>query len=62
MTLDHEQRRGRRARATEPPLLSSATTTGALNASHMKTDASLDPLREREDFKKLLADLENKEK
>jgi hypothetical protein len=37
-------------------------TTGALNASHTKTDASLDPLREREDFKKLLADLENKEK
>jgi hypothetical protein len=29
-------------------------------AAHMKQDKDLDPLREREDFKKLLAELEKK--
>ena len=40
-------------------LLHQAVRSGWRNASHMKTDASLDPIREREDFKKLLAGLEN---
>jgi eukaryotic-like serine/threonine-protein kinase len=44
------------ARAVE--LLRQAVAKGFKDATHMKKDIDLDPLREREDFKKLLADLE----
>jgi hypothetical protein len=33
---------------------------GDRNAAHMAKDTDLDPLRGREDFKKLIADLEKK--
>jgi hypothetical protein len=39
-------------------LLQRAAKSGFKNAAHMKKDTDLDPLRHREDFKKLLADLE----
>ena len=43
--------------------LKQAVAAGYNDAEHMKTDADLDALRDREDFQKLLADLEaNKEK
>ena len=38
--------------------LHQAVQAGYKNAAHMKKDADLDPLRERADFKKLLAELE----
>ena len=38
--------------------LQKAVQAGYKNAAHMKKDTDLDPLREREDFKKLLAELE----
>jgi tetratricopeptide (TPR) repeat protein len=38
-------------------LLNRAVKTGYNNAAHMAQDADLDPLRNREDFQKLLADL-----
>jgi tetratricopeptide (TPR) repeat protein len=42
--------------------LKRAVTAGFKNVEHMKTDKDLDPLREREDFKKLIAELEAKAK
>ncbi|MFN0019048.1 MAG: protein kinase domain-containing protein [Pirellulaceae bacterium] len=41
-------------------LLQQAVKAGFDNAAHMRKDADVDPLREREDFKKLLAELEQK--
>ena len=38
--------------------LHKAVQAGYKDAAHMKKDTDLDPLREREDFKKLLAELE----
>jgi hypothetical protein len=38
--------------------LQQATRAGFHNVEHMKKDKDLDPLRSRDDFKKLLADLE----
>jgi len=43
-------------------LLRQAVTRGFKDAAHMKKDPDLQPLRAREDFKKLLADLEGKAK
>ena len=42
--------------------LKQAVQNGYKNADHIKKDTDLDPLREREDFKKLLAELEEKAK
>jgi tetratricopeptide (TPR) repeat protein len=41
-------------------LLQQAVTAGYKDHAHMKADKDLDPLRGRDDFKKLLADLEAK--
>ena len=41
-------------------LLQKAVTAGYKDAAHVKKDPDLDPLRDREDFKTLLADLEKK--
>jgi eukaryotic-like serine/threonine-protein kinase len=41
-------------------MLRQAVARGYKDAAHMKKDTDLDPLRAREDFKKLLADLEAK--
>ena len=41
-------------------LLHKAVKTGHKNAAHMVKDAYLDPVRGREDFKKLLAELGRK--
>ena len=41
-------------------LLQQAVKAGFKNAAHMKKDSDLDPLRDRDDFKKLLAELEKK--
>ena len=38
-----------------------AVDAGFTNAGHMQTDADLSPLRERDDFKKLVAELEAKQ-
>jgi hypothetical protein len=46
------------ARAVE--LLRQAVARGYKNLAHMKKDRDLDILRDREDFKKLAADLEAK--
>jgi serine/threonine-protein kinase len=43
-------------------MLRDAAAKGFKNAAHMKKDTDLDPLRQREDFQKLLAELEVKEK
>ena len=40
--------------------LTLACAAGYRDAAHMKRDPDLDPLREREDFKKLIAELEKK--
>jgi hypothetical protein len=40
-------------------LLQAAVQAGYKDAARMRVDPDLDPLREREDFKKLLADLES---
>ena len=37
-----------------------AVAKGHKNAAHMKQDTDLAPLRQRDDFKKLLAELESK--
>ena len=42
--------------------LHKAVAAGFKDAEHMKKDKDLDALREREDFKKLLAELEAKKK
>jgi hypothetical protein len=39
--------------------LRQAVAAGYKNVAHMKEDKDLDPLREREDFKKLMQELEN---
>jgi hypothetical protein len=46
------------ARAVE--LLGRAVAGGYNDANHMAKDADLDPLRDRDDFKKLLADVRAK--
>jgi serine/threonine protein kinase len=43
-------------------LLRDAVSKGFNDAAHMKKDTDLDPLREREDFQKLMAELEAKKK
>ena len=43
-------------------LLRDAVSKGYKDVPHMKKDTDLDPLRQREDFQKLLADLEGKGK
>jgi tetratricopeptide (TPR) repeat protein len=43
-------------------MLRDAVTKGWRDAAHMKKDKDLDPLRQRDDFKKLLADLEARPK
>ena len=43
-------------------LLHQAVKAGFKHAAHMKKNAELDALRDREDFKKLLAELEAKKK
>ena len=40
--------------------LHKAVQVGYKDAAHMKRDTDLDPLRDREDFKKLIAELEKK--
>ena len=39
--------------------LRQAVAAGYNNVGHMKNNKDLDPLREREDFKKLMQELEN---
>jgi hypothetical protein len=41
-------------------LLHKAMKAGFKDAAHMRKDTDLDPLRGREDFKKLIAELEKK--
>jgi hypothetical protein len=43
-------------------LLRDAVSKGWQDGSHMKKDTDLDPLRQREDFQKLVAELEGKGK
>jgi hypothetical protein len=43
-------------------LLREAVSKGYKDVAHMKKDADLDPLRQREDFQKLIAELEKKGK
>jgi hypothetical protein len=43
-------------------LLREATSKGYTDVAHMKRDSDLDPLRQRDDFRKFLADLEGKGK
>jgi hypothetical protein len=43
-------------------LLREAVSKGYKDVAHMKKDTDLDPLRQREDFKKLIAELEGKGK
>jgi serine/threonine protein kinase/Tfp pilus assembly protein PilF len=43
-------------------LLQQAVKTGYKDAAHMKKNTDLDPLRQREDFQKLVAELEGREK
>ena len=43
-------------------LLREAATTGFKDVPHMKKDTDLDPLRQRKDFQKHLAELEGKGK
>jgi hypothetical protein len=42
--------------------LGQAIVEGYIDAGHMKKDTDLDPIRKREDFKKLIAKLEAKQK
>ena len=41
-------------------MLRDAVAKGYKDVVHMKKDTDLDPLRQREDFKKLVAELETK--
>ena len=41
-------------------LLAKAVQAGYKDVAHMKKDTDLDPLRDRDDFKKLIAELEAK--
>ena len=43
-------------------LLRDAVSKGYKDAPHMKKDTDLDPLRQREDFEKLIAELEGNRK
>jgi hypothetical protein len=43
-------------------LLRDAVSKGYKDAPHMKKDSDLEPLRQREDFQKLVAELEGKGK
>ena len=43
-------------------MLRDAVAKGYKDAAHMKKDTDLDPLRQREDFKKLLSELAEKAK
>jgi hypothetical protein len=43
-------------------LLREAVGKGWKNVAHMKKDTDLDPLRQRQDFQKLIAELEGKGK
>jgi hypothetical protein len=43
-------------------LLREAVSKGYKDVAHMKKDTDLDPLRERENFRKLVAELERTEK
>jgi hypothetical protein len=43
-------------------VLREATRHGYKDVAHLKKDKDLDPLRSRDDFRKLLADLEEKAK
>jgi len=43
-------------------MLRDAVSKGYRDVAHMKKDTDLDPLRQREDFKKLVAELEKKGK
>jgi hypothetical protein len=43
-------------------LLRQAVSKGYRNVPHMKKDTDLDPLRQQEDFQKLIAELEGKGK
>jgi hypothetical protein len=43
-------------------LLRDAVSDGGKDVAYMKKDTDLVPLREREDFQKLVAELEGKEK
>lgn len=43
-------------------LLCEAVNRGYKDVAHMKGDADLDPLRQRDDFRKLVAELEGKAK
>jgi hypothetical protein len=43
-------------------LLRDAVSKGYKDAAHVKKDTDLDPLRQREDFKKLITELEGKGK
>jgi hypothetical protein len=43
-----------------PATLRTSVAKGYKNAAHMKQDKDVAPLRERDDFKKLLAELEGK--
>jgi hypothetical protein len=43
-------------------LFREAVSKGYKDVAHVKTDTDLDPLRQRDDFKKLLAKLEAKSK
>jgi tetratricopeptide (TPR) repeat protein len=43
-------------------LLRDAVSKGYRGVAHMKTDTALDPLRRRDDFKKLMAELERRDK
>jgi hypothetical protein len=54
------RRRGRAPRRAAAGLLRDAVTKGWKNADHMKKDSDLDSLRKRDDFQKLLAELEKK--
>ena len=41
-------------------MLRDAVSKGYRDVAHMKKDTDLDPLRQREDFQKLIAELEGK--
>ena len=43
-------------------LLRDAVSKGYKDVAHMKKDTDLDPLRQRDDFRKLVAELEGKGK
>jgi hypothetical protein len=56
---DDKQAEPYAVRAVE--LLRQAVAKGFKDVAHLKKDSDLDPLRQREDFKKLLRELERKD-